>query len=286
MLTRIAYNTIRDNVDRGVFPNFEISPDPDHILRMIMPGHIPNRDWLPEFHFHEEKVSQTLYQESGPFDFNAGTSVHAVSDMFKGAARTVRAEVITRKFWILITPLTFTVMFDEFGHGPTVASVRATSLLSLLKSSRLGFQKLRMPGNTTLNPEDEPTMFHENMLMLCYGVLEVCRAIYKLTEVYKDKVLKPKAIPHPLKKAIPANWVKDLEAENAICYQTIRDVANSYMDLLKKRGVVAIKAQVRWGFTGEELKNILSDDDVEYYAQEYVESAWEAWSGVLKVKLK
>jgi hypothetical protein len=31
---------------------------------------------------------------------------------------------------------------------------------------------------------------------------------------------------------------------------------------------------------------VLTDDDVEYYAKEYVDSALEAWDGVLKVKLK
>jgi hypothetical protein len=66
----------------------------------------------------------------------------------------------------------------------------------------------------------------------------------------------------------------------------VRDVAQSYIDLILRRGTEAIKAQVRWGPTGEALKEYLSDEDVEFYAQEYVESALEAWRGVLKVKLK
>lgn len=55
---------------------------------------------------------------------------------------------------------------------------------------------------------------------------------------------------------------------------------------MRRRGTEAIAAQVRWGPTGEALKMVLSDDDVEYYAREYVDSALEAWRGVLKVKLK
>jgi hypothetical protein len=129
-------------------------------------------------------------------------------------------------------------------------------------------------------------MCHENMLILSYGFLEICRANHKLTELLKDKVVKSKGKPHPLKQIIPAKFVEELSEEGAILFAAVRDIATSYIALLKKRGVKAIKAQVRWGESGEALKLILSDDDVEYYAKEYVDSALEAWSGVLKVKLK
>jgi hypothetical protein len=65
----------------------------------------------------------------------------------------------------------------------------------------------------------------------------------------------------------------------------VRDVAHSYINLLKTRGVAAIKAQVRWGVTGRYLERMLSDEDMEFFAGEYVESAMEAWKGVLKVKM-
>lgn len=284
MLITIAHNEIWDNVDCSIFPDFEVSSQPTRVLHLIMPNSIPNVQWIPELHFCREKTSQILYQEGDFGNFDAVEFAHNLGKIHQGIAKTVRAEILMRKFWLSITDMTYAARFypQQYVHAPQ----EAERLLSKLRSSRKGFEKLRMPGNTTLKAEDEPTMFHENMLMWCYGLLDVCRAIHKLTELYKDKVMKGKGKPHPLKGLLPDNWVQDLEAENAIQYQAIRDVAQSYMDLLMKRGVLAIKAQVRWGSTGECLKDALSDDDVEYYAKEYVESAHEAWSGVLKVKLK
>jgi hypothetical protein len=164
-----------------------------------------------------------------------------------------------------------------------------TSLLARLISMRRANEKLRMPGATFLAPEDEPTMFHENMLMYCYGQMEVLRALYKLVEKIRGIVLNPKIktkLPHPMKSKLPKDFDVDLLLETQICFQSILDLAKSYTDLLLSTGVKAITAQVRWGETGEALKSVLSDDDVEFYAKEYVDSALEAWRGVLKVKLK
>lgn len=163
-----------------------------------------------------------------------------------------------------------------------------TSLREEIGNLRRALEKLRMPGNTTLKPEDEPTMFHENMLMACYQQLEVLRATCKLVEHLRETVMKtPKGSkPHPHKKILPTNYDTELLQDTQVCYQAVRDVAQSYIDLILRRGVEAIKAQVRWGETGEALKLLLTDEDVEFYAQEYVESALEAWKGVLKVKLK
>lgn len=192
-------------------------------------------------------------------------------------------EVLLSKVWPHITRLTTAT---HFGTGQSTAGPESLPLLKQMLRVRLAFEKLRMPGITTLAPEDEPTMFHENMLMWCYGILEVCLALVKLTDLLNEKVMKSKVKPNPIKEGLPTNFVEEVKEENSVLYATVRDVAESYINLLKKRGVVAIKAQVRWGHTGELLKHLLSDDDVEYYAKEYVASALEAWNGVLKVKLK
>jgi hypothetical protein len=125
------------------------------------------------------------------------------------------------------------------------------------------------------------------MLMACYGKFEICRAMIKLVELLREKVFKTyKAkTKHPLLVRIPLNYDTKLRNEAETCFYAVRDVAQSYVKLLKTRGLAAIKAQVRWGLTGRYLEKILSDDDVDYYAREYVDSALEAWKGVLKVKL-
>jgi hypothetical protein len=283
-----AYNNISDNVDRTVFPNFEDLSWPDRALNLIMPNSIPNVHWLPETHYDREKASRLLYGEVQVNDFDAYDSKYEGKEVWKGLAYRTRAEDLTQDVWHRINRLVFEIYHPESVVYHQIRDAeRFKGMLKNIGDARLAMEKLRMPGDTTLKAEDEPTMFHENMLMYCYGQLEACRGLNKLVERLVEKVIKSKSkAAHPLKLVLPEKFDSDLLEEVKIWFQAVRDVAQSYIDLLKKRGVTAIKAQVRWGNTGEMLKLILSDDDVEYYAKEYVESALEAWSGVLKVKLK
>ena len=89
-----------------------------------------------------------------------------------------------------------------------------------------------------------------------------------------------------MKPQVPKDWAKEIEAEVKNTFEAVTKVANNYINLLQKRGVVSIKAQVRWGKTGEALTSLISDDDLDHYAKEYVDSAVEAWKAVLQVKLK
>jgi hypothetical protein len=274
---------VSDNIDRNVFPDFEISGDPRQVLRLVLSSRMPNVRWLFEDISYREMASQVLHHERQFDDFDAVPSAVESNTSARGSLQNVRAEDLMHEFWKHITTLTYAI--HEPAKNPTAVPDGLT-LLSHLKGSRKAFENLRMPGKTTLDPVDEPTMCHENMLMWCYGLLEICRALLKLTEWLKEKVMKGKGTPHVLKQSLPATYVEDLKEECTVMFESVRDVAQSYVHLLKRRGVIAIKAQIRWGYTGEQLKHILSDDDVEYYAKEYVDSALEAWSGVLKVKLK
>lgn len=130
-------------------------------------------------------------------------------------------------------------------------------------------------------------MSHENMLISCIGWLEVVRTVNKFCDYLRDKVWKTKnKTLLKIKACLPQTYVDDLHEEAQIFYNAIRDVAQSYIVLLNARGVKAIKAQVRWGLSGELLRELMTDDDVEFYAKEYVDSALEGWKGVLKIKLK
>jgi hypothetical protein len=283
MLTTIAYTEISDNIDFEVFPDFEDPSQPDRLVDLIVPNRIPTLQWIYDCNFNREKACQLLHQEATVDDFDPIHTTRNEGDVGGGIRDGVFAETFTQEMWAFITKLAFAVHLPEL-HAKDVPF--CLSLSARLKSARKGCEKIRMPGDTTLDPVDEPGLCHENMLMLCYSFLEICRANHKLTELLKDKVVKSKGKPHPLKQIIPAKFVDELAEEGAILFAAIRDIATSYIALLKSRGIKAIKAQVRWGTSGEVLKLILSDDDVEYYAKEYVDSALEAWGGVLKVKLK
>jgi hypothetical protein len=277
VLMESAYNEISDNIDHKVFPDFahEIHNRP---LDPFLCGFLPGKNWLYDMQERVELPSRGLYGEASPRVTDLSNTNDRVCYEAEELVGHTRTEMLTREFWDCITAIMHT-----FGLNAP-AKVDCELLLVQLKNTRKGFEKLRMPGNTTLKPEDDPAMFHESMLMHCYGFLEVCRGVHRLGDWLFDTVLKAKN--HPKKAKLSEKFLKDLQEEAKVLFQAVRDVAQSYIDLILKRGVRSIKAQVRWGATGEELKVFLSDDDVEYYAKEYVESALEAWKGVLKVKLK
>ncbi|CAO2648943.1 Nn.00g098920.m01.CDS01 [Neocucurbitaria sp. VM-36] len=277
-----AHNEISDNVDRSVFPNFEstasIGP-----LPLVMPNGIPDKLWLAEAHWEWETVSRVLNREgtfTDPEPWKTKNQVYAVGPEW---ANRTSAEVHLKSLWNYIRKFTWELLHN--GDSKRLYEDDGKELMDDVRLIRKAMEKLRMPGSTGLNPEDEPTMFHENMLISCYTKLEALRVLNKLVDHLREKVFNAKST-HAMKSKMPKNWVNDLASETQICYEAIRDVAQSYIHLIRTRGVAAIKAQIRWGKTGNLLEAVLKDDDVDYYASEYVESALEAWNGVMKVKLK
>ena len=220
------------------------------------------------------KETQGLEFLEKPVQFNEGLAPSSID---------TPAELKAKPMWYFLNDIVKVMTWSEDPHGVLDHTIK--SLPRELHAMRLAMEKLRMPGSTTLKPEDEPTLFHENMLISCYTKLEFLRALNKGIEHLREKVINPKST-HFMKAKLPKNWVSELETEVKICYEAIRDVARSYIHLIKDKGEAAITAQIRWGETGNILKKILSDSDVKFYAREYVESALQAWEGVLKVKLK
>jgi hypothetical protein len=276
-------------VDRAVFPDFEQPGSFGRVSRLVMPNIVPTMDWLFTIHLQQELAMRLLHGEEGLEAFDCIHEYARTVGFDENRAERTAVEQRLETMWSNIHDIASEIHYPgdkEAAWGFKFDPTSLPQVLLMLEGISKTFGLLRMPSDTTLAPEDEITMFHENMLMSCYGHLEVVRAIYQLANQLVDKVIKKKGKPHPLIKCVPPGWEKSLIEEVNICYNAIRDVAFTYMDLIKSKGLAAIKAQVRWGFTGQHLRAVLSDDDVDYYAREYVESALEAWSGVLKVKLK
>jgi N-terminal acetyltransferase B complex non-catalytic subunit len=279
-----GYRNIVDNVDRSVFPNYEHS---EHAgpLSYIMPNTIPDVNWLIESLDNWDASSRVLYRETQVLEFQ-GEWIHQVAMPPGHTGDTdpelTPAELQAYEIWDAITCIVKVMMWDK--HPLKGLPGACEAVLEELHAMRLAMEKLRMPGATHLKPEDEPTMFHENMLISCYTKLEVLRAFTKMVEHLREKVINAKT--HHMKATLPKNWVNDVESETKICFEAIRDVAHSYIKLIEEKGHAAIKAQIRWGKTGEALREVLSDEDVDYYATDYVDSALQAWKGVLQVKLK
>lgn len=123
------------------------------------------------------------------------------------------------------------------------------------------------------------------MLMASYSALEIARTLPRLATEIRDKVLQSKT-PHALKPLVPKDWAKHIDADAKGVFDAVGKLASRYIDTLQTRGAAVLKAQVRWGRSGTALQSLVSDEDVEHYAREYVDSAVEAWRGVLQVKLK
>tara|TARA_R110002003_G_scaffold97_23_gene7935 strand:- start:2187 stop:2942 length:756 start_codon:yes stop_codon:yes gene_type:complete len=251
-----------------------------------MPNGIPNEHWIAMMHITRERSMMALNNEVSYESFfdHIGNNLSR-TDRSSTISSTMTSEERQQTCWVQIAALAGECFAPR--QNPSTIEGYFAELRRHIDLGRQAMERLRAQGSTGLKPEDEPAMFHENMLMSCYTSFEFLRAAFKLVELIRDKILKPKGKnEHPHKKLVPEKYDAELSESIQASYQAVRDVAQSYIDLLKTRGVRAIKAQVRWGPTGEALKMFLTDDDVEYYAKEYVDSALEAWNGVLKVKLK
>ncbi|KAF1845780.1 uncharacterized protein K460DRAFT_338347 [Cucurbitaria berberidis CBS 394.84] len=279
-----AYNGTSDNVDRSVLPNFD-GTDSVGPLPVVMPAGIPDEIWLAESYGTWDCASRFFYQE-GPYlnpNYWNPKSARDTDEVDPNWASRTRADSLVLSLWVNIDFYTLQALYVVEKEG--IYDTRCQEFIGNVHSIRKAMEKLRMPGATTLKPEDEPVMFHENMLISCYTKLEALRALNKLIEHLREKILNAKST-HQMKRSLPKDWVNNLASEMQICYEAIRDIAQSYINLIRKKGEAAIKAQIRWGKIGNLLGALLNDGDVHYYASEYIESALEAWNGVLKVKLK
>lgn len=254
-------------------------------VNLIMPNRIPKAHWLQQMHVTREYSSRLLFSERNFLDAHEGFDAICKDGISYDREDYTRSEKRLEEFWHRVLLIASAVKLPKVPSQNLVRENNFEIFIGMLDDLRLVLEKLRMPGATTLSLEDEPTMFHENMLIACYSYMELLRASHKIVEQIRLLVFPAKSN-HRLKKELPPKYDVRLLEATQICFQAVRDVAQSYVDLILRRGVQAIKAQVRWGPTGKALKAYLPDEDVEYYAQEYVESAVEAWRGVLKVKLK
>ncbi|KAF2854675.1 hypothetical protein T440DRAFT_551750 [Plenodomus tracheiphilus IPT5] len=279
-LSQRTLTHISDNTERSPFPHYDCSST-NGLVNLVMPNPVPNETWKIFQSFTEERASQVLYREEG---------LHGILRWLKASlnkasqppwgTKAVSAELILHEHWEYLAVVAVSAKSNTAAWGEQTH----IDFHHRLQAIRKGMQSLRLRETTALKPEDEPTMFSEHMLLACYTKLELLRAIYKFIGLLQESVFHAKST-HPLKKELPEDFVSCVASETELCFKAIQDVAQSYITVIRKRGMAAIKAQVRWGATGEQLCQHLTAEDVQYYANEYVESAVEGWSGVLKVKL-
>ncbi|KAH6612687.1 tRNA synthetases class I (M)-domain-containing protein [Boeremia exigua] len=263
-----------DNIDRAVFPAYEHS-DVHRPYSILVPAGIPSADDIITQGHDRESVSKILYRDGLPINWTPASTPERTN------GGTAEEHHINKNFWHPISTLLYSALNPE----TKVDAAHFTTLTTSLKQLRLDQESIIATTSPSKDPIDEPPMISETMLIATYSALEVLRALPRLANEIKERVVQSKA-PHPMKSQVPKDWAKQIDADTKGAFDAIGKVANGYIGLLQKRGAAAFKAQVRWGKTGAALKPLISDDDVEYYAKEYVDAAVEAWKGVLQVKLK
>jgi N-terminal acetyltransferase B complex non-catalytic subunit len=170
-------------------------------------------------------------------------------------------------------------MHPRFDRTPSIDQ----AFLSIIKSLDSWYETYRY----VLNGQDDGGVLSsrfcsEHDLVCSYGVLEflvlVARFIPTLRNITSQKS-------HSLHSKISKSNVEKLSQKTQDCHRIVMTLAQHDIDRTRKTGVQRVRAKVREGHIGKALSAIISDRDVETYAKEYAESAVEAYSGILKVKL-
>ncbi|KAH9878562.1 hypothetical protein IAQ61_001834 [Plenodomus lingam] len=276
-LNHTAFEHVSQNLDLSAFPHYgqTHSQGPCHL---VMPNHVPDESWMIKHSVEVDATSYFVYQEEGVSDLLRWHLKDSENEDQTPPA--ISAEHIVQDLWRFLRHYTLVARNDIAtpGHADSLGRFQAH-----LEAMRKAMQSLRLPEPTTATPENEGALFSETMLLACYTKLEVLRATHKFLDLLKDKVVPAKST-HSLKKILPKGWIAAVASEVDLCFQAIQDLAQSYISAIRKTGMAAIKAQVRSGATGKQLCALLSAEDIQFYANEYVDSAVEGWSGVLQVK--
>ncbi len=240
-----------------------------------MPAGIPSQDSILTQGHDLEVIGKILYRDSQPLSWTPSSGPNNDTD------QTEVERSIHKSFWQPIA----TLLHSTLDPSAKVDNSVFTTLLTNLKQLHQDHEKLILTPSSNTDATAEPPLISETHLNTSYTALEVLRALPRLTEHVREKIIQAKA-PHRLKSHVPKDWAKAIDAEVKATFETINKVAQSHIDVLQKNGAKVIKAQVRWGKTGECIRKLLRDEDVAFFAGEYVDCAVEAWRGVGLVRVR
>lgn len=240
----------------------------------LMPADIPSADEVLSQYHNRESVSKTLYHDGIPVNWTYPATTTTATH------NTPAERLMADNFWHPISSLLYSAVTST-----KTSTTHFSALVANLKQLRHDQEQLVAHPPTSKEAVDQDTMLDEHRLMACYSALEVLRLLPRLSTAINALVVQAKTA-HPMKSSVPKDWAKHVDVEVKGAYEAIGRVASRAVEGLQKRGVEAIKAQMRWGKTGAAVGALVSVGDVEHYAQEYVDAGVAAWRGVLSVRLK
>jgi len=128
---------------------------------------------------------------------------------------------------------------------------------------------------------NRPQLDEEELIYL-HGLLEIACVLTRLTDQLRS-VTKQRS--HPFQSEVTTSICSELQSAAKDLYEAVRVRANFTIRRLKATGLVSMKTMIRWGKTGVAVATLISDDDLNYYGSDYVDSAIEATEGLLKVQM-
>lgn len=285
-LIPIAFNDISDNREFGALPTFECSSLRQNTAstNSQTPHGDPGASWLYDFYKIQDIASQVMFKETPHVKImNRMAHMHALQPLSTGAERNVIEDHMSGA-WMYLVFLSFHLYGLPLPLGSTVNNIESKfeSLQSEISDLHEMLHGIERSDPETTLPVNQ-NIPCAGTLMFFYGLLEVLQVSWKVVEVSEEH---RKRKDSPLKNKINEATVKKLRQGIEAGYAHLRECVQNWVDLLKKSGIKIVKDQVQWGPTGKALKELLSDDDIDLYAAQTVNSLVDSLSGVLRVKLK
>jgi N-terminal acetyltransferase B complex non-catalytic subunit len=279
-LTVLAFDKIADNRDFDVFPNFEASDRSN--VNMLWGNETrsgcPTTGWYLEQWRRDEAVRYINNETSAPINIDVYSKQEYPGDA--AYPDSTASELELHEVWACTIEIVSYLRQTPKGWDPdsTLQSLRAK-----LEDIHKSVLETQQPDYESSRKEDAQLGLSEDTFTWAYGRLEVLQVLTKLCDRLDEQAKKKDS---PLQAKLKANTVKGIREIIDSIYNEIRSIVKRRIDFLKKVGKQCIVAQVRWGATGEALKQLISDAQLERYATQYVASALDANEGILKVKLK
>jgi N-terminal acetyltransferase B complex non-catalytic subunit len=156
-------------------------------------------------------------------------------------------------------------------------------LLSELNTKRGFLEQLNADDlalRKTMAYEDQNIPSNETQMQLFYGLFEILQLVWTLCDQ-----LDRKRKSAPFKAIVKNDTVKDLRDVTQKCYIMTQDLARAWIEHWKQHGQAIIKAQARYGETGQALRSLVADDELNVIARLYADSVIDTLGGVLQVRL-
>ncbi|KAF2015993.1 hypothetical protein BU24DRAFT_422309 [Aaosphaeria arxii CBS 175.79] len=289
-----AFRNIKDSRDLGALPGFERHGVPVHWLAMPntspndystlmnlelihteqeLTYRILNKEPIPNI-LQQEQTNLELVDQSDPYGSDSSDSVR--TDESK---RAMQYDIDYA--WELIASSVRMIYKEAYKTKMIVEKLQILSDEIITSNGTLEMMQWNMEQAQKDDPVNAHIGLHEKIILYWYSRLEQYQVILKFCDFVQESIKKQVH----LKAKVQDSYFQMLRGAAKKGTEIIQETARGWIAYLRRGGRAAIKAQIRWGPWSDELRKIIPDDDVHFYAGEYVDSYIDSLEGILKVKV-